>query len=123
MISVGRRHGVALATLLLFCCPVLVMGQQSGSRDVSALIGGLYKSTRLAGGTHSMVAVTAAVVFTLVSQPPSLRAQDDISPSSPETKKQGGLYDLLAPADREKKAPIPALAEREKARELIREAF
>ena len=64
MISVGRRHGVALATLLLFCCPVLVMGQQSGSRDVSALIGGLYKSTRLAGGTHSMVGVKAAVVFT-----------------------------------------------------------
>lgn len=67
--------------------------------------------------------LTAAVVFTLVSQPPSLRAQDDTSPSSPETKKQGGLYELLAPADREKKAPIPPLAEREKARELIREAF
>ncbi|MCH8045262.1 MAG: NPCBM/NEW2 domain-containing protein [Planctomycetes bacterium] len=67
--------------------------------------------------------LTAAVVFTLVSQPPSLRAQDDTSPSSPETKKRGGLYDLLAPADREKKAPIPPRAEREKARELIREAF
>ncbi|MCH8045260.1 MAG: NPCBM/NEW2 domain-containing protein [Planctomycetes bacterium] len=67
--------------------------------------------------------LTAAVVFTLISQPPSLRAQDDTSPISPETKKQGGLYELLAPADREKKVPIPPRAEREKARELIREAF
>ncbi len=63
MISVAGRHGVAITALLLFCCPVLVMGQQSGSRDVSAWIGGLYKATELAGGTHSMVGVKAAVVF------------------------------------------------------------
>lgn len=63
MISVAGRHGVALAALLLFCRPLLVTGQQSGNRDVSALIGGLYKATRLAGGTRSMVGVKAAVVF------------------------------------------------------------
>lgn len=63
MISIPGRHGVALAVFLLFCFPMLVTGQQSGSRDVSALIGGLYKATRFAGGTHSMVGVKAAVVF------------------------------------------------------------
>lgn len=63
MISVVRRHGMALAALLLFCCPLPVMGQQGGSRDVSASIGGLYKVTRLAGGTHSMLGVKAAVLF------------------------------------------------------------
>lgn len=63
MISVAGRHGVAFTALLLFCCPVPAMGQASGSRDVAAWIGGLYKATRLAGGTHSMVGVKAAVVF------------------------------------------------------------
>jgi hypothetical protein len=63
MISVAGRHAVALAALLLFCCPVMVKGQQSGSRDVSALIGGVYKATRFAGDTRSMVGVKAAVVF------------------------------------------------------------
>lgn len=63
VIKVAGRRGVASTALLLFCCPGLVMGQQSGRRDVSAWIGGLYKATRLAGGTHSMVGVNAAVVF------------------------------------------------------------
>ncbi len=63
MISRPGRHGVALVVSLLFCWPMPVMGQQSGGRDVSAMIGGLYKATRLAGGTRSMVGVKAAVVF------------------------------------------------------------
>ena len=63
MISIPRRHGVALAVFLVFCCPMVVMGQQNGSRNVSALIGGLYKATRVAGGTRSMLGVKAAVVF------------------------------------------------------------
>lgn len=54
---------MALSALLLFCHPVLVAGQEAGGRDVSALIGGLYKATRFAGGTRSMVGVKAAVVF------------------------------------------------------------
>ena len=63
MISVPGRYSTALAGFLVLCSPLLVIGQQSGSRNVSALIGGIYKATRLAGGTHSMVGMKAAVVF------------------------------------------------------------
>ncbi len=63
MISVAGRHAAALTALLLFGGPSLVKGQQSGSRDVSALIGGVYKATRFAGGTRSMLGVKAAVIF------------------------------------------------------------
>ena len=63
MISVPGRHSIALAVFPLLCCPILLIGQQSGSRNVSALIGGIYKATNFAGGTRSMVGVKAAVVF------------------------------------------------------------
>ena len=57
---------VALATLLLLCCPARVAGQQNQGRPdqrVSARASVLYKVTRLAGGTHFLVGARAAVVF------------------------------------------------------------
>ncbi len=61
----GPRR-VALATLLLLCCPSLVEGQHNQGRPdqrVSARASVLYKVTRLAGGTHFLVGARAAVVF------------------------------------------------------------
>ena len=59
--------------------------------------------------------IAAAVVLSLACQPLSLTAQDDTSPFAQAAKRPGGLHDLLAPADRAKRAPLPPRVEREKA--------
>ena len=69
--------------------------------------------------------MVAAVVFTLVCRPPSLSAQDDTgpfaqAPFAQASKRQGGLHDLLTPADKAKRAPLPPRAEREKAMAQVR---
>ena len=72
--------------------------------------------------------MVAAVVFTLLCHPPSLSAQDDTgpfaqAPFAQASKRQGGLHDLLTPADKAKRAPLPPRAEREKAMAQVREVF
>ena len=67
--------------------------------------------------------MVAAVVFTLLCHPPSLSAQDDTGPFAQASKRQGGLHDLLTPADKAKRAPLPPRAEREKAMAQVREVF
>ena len=67
--------------------------------------------------------LAAVAVFLLVSQPMSLTAQDDTSPFAQTAKRPGGLHDLLAPADRTKRVPLPPRAEREKALSQVREVF